>query len=62
MNLPYGPKLNKMLCPKCNGISEITKEGLKCTEPDCQYIYYMFSDKDNSFQRELFNDITPTRE
>jgi len=54
MNLPYDPKLNKMLCPKCNGISEITKEGLKCTEPDCQYIYYMFSDKDNSFQRELF--------
>ncbi len=54
MNLVYDPKIEKMLCPKCRGIAEWTKEGLKCIEPDCGYIYYMFSEKDNGFQRELF--------
>lgn len=53
MNLPYDPKLKEMLCPKCHGIAEWSEEGLKCTEDDCGYIYYTFSDIDNSFQIEL---------
>ena len=57
MNLPYDPKINKMLCLKCRGIAHWNHNGdLQCIEPDCQYIYYMFSDKDNSFQLELFNE------
>ena len=54
MNLPYDPKIKKLLCPKCRGIADWNDNAdLECKEPDCGYIYYMFSNKDNSFQIEL---------
>jgi len=45
-------KTNKLMCPRCSGEAFWNKDGdLECKE--CGYIYYMFSDKDNSFQQEL---------
>lgn len=58
MNLLYDPKFNILLCPKCKGKAEWNNKGdLECTEKDCGYIYYMFSDKDNGFQIELFQEV-----
>lgn len=55
MNIVYDPKLKSALCPKCRDKAKSNNNGdLECMNPDCKYIYYMFSDKDNSFQKELF--------
>ena len=52
MNLVYDPKVKEMLCPRCWGIAEFNDNGdLECKE--CGYIYYMHSDRDNTFQIEL---------
>ena len=57
MNIVYDSKIGDLLCPKCWGIADWDDNGdLQCKNPDCGYIYYMFSDKDNIFQKELFND------
>ncbi len=62
MNLVYDKKIKEMLCPKCRGIAYWNDNAdLECTESDCKYIYYMHSDKDNSFQMEMEFDITTTR-
>lgn len=55
MIIVYDPKIKSLLWPKCFDIAEWDKNGdLQCMSPYCGYIYYMFSDKDNSFQKELF--------
>ena len=61
MNIIYDKKIKELLCPKCRGIAEWNDNAdLECTESDCQYIYYMHSGKDNSFQMELFNEDRDT--
>ena len=55
MNIIYDKKIKQLLCPKCKAPAKSDDNGdLKCTRKECGYIYYMFSDKDNSFQQELF--------
>lgn len=57
MNIVYDPKIGELLCPKCWSIADWDDNGdLQCKNPDCKYLYYMHSDKNNSFQKELFND------
>ncbi len=59
IHIGYNPKLKELLCPKCNGKADWNNNGdLQCSEPDCKYIYYTFSDKDNSFQMGLFKNIS----
>jgi hypothetical protein len=56
MTLHYSSKNNFMLCPKCKDKAEWNDNGdLECQNQSCKYIYYMFSDKDNSFQIEFFS-------
>ena len=55
MNIVFDKKIKELLCPKCRDIADWNDNGdLECVNPDCDYIYYMFSDKDNSFQKGLF--------
>jgi len=55
ITIPVERKGFILLCPKCHGKAGWDKNGdLQCLNPDCGYLYYMFSDKDNSFQKELF--------
>jgi len=52
MNIPVDRESWNLLCPKCNGRAEMNNNvDIECIE--CGYIYYMFSDRDNSFQIEL---------
>ena len=54
MNIGYDPNLNILLCHKCQDRMKIIDSGnLQCHNPECEYIYYMFSDIDNSFQIEM---------
>ena len=56
MNIPIDRKTYELMCPKCQAKTDWNNNGdLECSE--CNYIYYMFSDKDNSFQMELFNEV-----
>ncbi len=54
INIVYDKKIKELLCPKCRDIADWDKNGdLQCSNELCKYTYYVFSDKDNSFQGEL---------
>ena len=52
MNIPIDRKTYELMCPKCEAPAIWNDNGdLECLI--CGYIYYMFSDKNNSFQKEF---------
>ena len=63
MNIIYDPEVKSLLCPKCKGKAESDHNGdLQCLDPKCGFLYLMFSDIDQSFQKELDFEYTRTNE